>query len=213
MGLMDSWHEFILSHASHAHWFVFGAILLAGVNLPISIDILVIATALVAARILPENTPQLFLSVLLGCYFSAWIAFWIGRVLGPKIARISFFSKLLSPERLEKARKFYMRNGFWALILGRFIPFGVRNCLFMSAGMSRMSFVKFICIDAIACTLWCGSFFYLVYALGNNYETLLSSVKAFNLLIFFAFSVTVIGIIWYKKRKKSQNISHDQSVQ
>jgi membrane protein DedA with SNARE-associated domain len=207
---MDSLTEFIVAHGQYAHFAVFGAILLAGMNVPISIDVLVILSALIAARMLPEQTIPLYLSVLLGCYFSAWIAYGIGRYLGPLALRIPFISKILSKNRLEKARQFYEKRGLFALILGRFIPFGVRNCLFMSAGISRMPFIKFISLDALACLIWCTGFFFLFYSLGNNYETLINSMKLFNLLIFAAFSVTVIGIIWYKKRKRP--ISHDKSI-
>lgn len=211
MAVMDSLNLFVVNHADHAHWFLFGAILLAGMNVPISIDVVMIASALLASRVIPEHTLHLYLGVLLGCYFAAWISYSIGRFIGPQFIRIPFISKVLSKERLEKAHQFYEKHGLWALILGRFIPLGVRNCLFMSAGLSRMSFLKFITIDALACLIWTSSCFYLFYTLGHNYEALVSSVKAINLLIFVAFSVAVIGIIWYKRRKKS--IEKDESVQ
>jgi membrane protein DedA with SNARE-associated domain len=74
----------------------------------------------------------------------------------------------------------------------------------MTSGMSKLHFGKFIFMDAIACTLWCSSAFYLFFTLGQNYETVWHYVKNFNLFIFAAFSVTVIGIIWYKSRKKTR---------
>src|SRR5262249_36255657 len=90
------------------------------------------------------------------------------------------------------------------LIVGRFIPFGVRNCIFMSSGMSKMHFGKFALMDALACTIWSGTLFYLFLTLGQNYTTLCHHLKKFNLLLFTAFSVTVIGFIWYKARKKTR---------
>lgn len=204
---MDSLSGLIADHAAHAHWFAFGIILLAGMNIPVSIDVVVIATALIAARILPEHTLHLYLAVLFGCYFAAWIAYWVGRVLLPKVLKIPIFSKLLSPKRIEKARVFYEKHGLWALALGRFIPFGVRNCLFMSAGLSRMSFLKFICLDALACLLWCSTSFYLFYTLGHHYEKLSGSIKIFNLTIFTAFAMALIGIIWYKRMSRKRKSS------
>lgn len=210
-GLMDYLYDFLMSHANSVHWLIFGLILLAGLNFPISIDIVVILSAFIAARVLPQHRAEIYFSLLLGCYFSAWIAYSIGRFLGPYVTRIPFISKVLSQERLDKARLFYEKQGGWALVLGRFIPFGVRNCLFMSAGISKVPFRKFITLDAFACLIWCSSTFFLFYSLGSNYESLIRSVKLFNIILFGAFCVTVIGIIWYKKRKKS--ISHDKSVQ
>lgn len=201
---MDSAIDFIIQNAHLAHWFVFAAILLAGMNIPISIDLVVIVSAVLAANVIPEKRPQLFVSVLLGCWFSAWIAYWIGRLVGPKLTEIRWFSKLLSKKRLKKVKNFYDKYGFWSLMIGRFIPFGVRNCIFMSSGMSKMHFGKFLARDAAACLVWCSASFTAFYLLGQNYQVLYSHVKIFNILIFSAFSVTVIALIWYKKIKKAR---------
>ena len=103
---------------------------------------------------------------------------------------------------MEKIKQFYEKYGLWTLVVGRFIPFGVRNCIFMSSGMSKLHFGKFILMDAVACAVWCSSLFYLFYTLGQNYDVIWHYLKTFNLIVFAAFSVTVIGLIWYKIRKK-----------
>lgn len=201
---MEYLTEWIAHHAPHAHWYFFIAIILAGFNIPLSIDLLVLLAAFIAATIAPENTWILFGSVVFGCYFSAMCSYWVGRLLGLPLSKSKFFSRFIPPERMAKIKQFYDKNGLWALILGRFIPFGVRNCLFMSSGMSKLHFGKFILMDTIACPLWCSVSFYLFFTLGKNYETLWQYLKTFNILIFAAFSVTVIGFIWYKSRKKTQ---------
>ncbi len=196
---MEKLVEFITQHAAHAHWFIFGAILLAGMNVPISIDVMLIVSALLSATIIPEHTAHLFLAVLLGCYFSGMIAYGFGRLLGPRLCTWAFFSKILNPKRLEKAKAFYEKYGLWTLLIGRFIPFGVRNCIFMTTGLSKFPFIKFILRDALACLLWTSCCFYLFYILGQNYEVLYNYVKAFNILIFSLFSAAAIGIFWYKR--------------
>jgi len=196
--------EIISYHAPNAHWYIFAALLLAGFNLPLSADVLILAAAFLAAKVVPENTWLLFASVLLGCYFSAMCAYWLGRLLGTSLAKLRFFSALLSPTKLAKIQNFYAKYGLWTFVIGRFIPFGVRNCIFMTSGISKMHFLKFILIDAVACTLWVTTSFYLFFILGQNVDTLWHRLKAFNLIIFTAFSVTVIGCIWYKSRKKTR---------
>jgi membrane protein DedA with SNARE-associated domain len=200
---MESFIEWITLHAPHAHWFIFGAILLAGINIPISADLLIIGAAFLAATVVPENTIHLYLSILFGCYFSAWIAYWTGRLLGSRFLKYNWFRRFLPPERLEKAQKFYEKHGLWTLLLGRFIPFGVRNCIFISSGMSRLSFLKFALWDLIACSIWVTLSFYIFYTLGQNYQLLYENLKIFNLCLFGAFGVTLIGVIWYKRRKKA----------
>lgn len=202
---MDTIIEFITSHAAQAHWYIFAALILAGFNVPICIDLFVLIGAFIAAAILPEHTWHLYFSVLLGCYFSAWCAFWLGRLLGDQLHRFRFFANLLQPERINKIRSFYERHGLWTLIIGRFIPFGVRNCIFMSTGMSKLSFYKFLLMDTVACLVWCSTSFYVFYTLGQNYQVVWHYLKTFNLFIFAAFSVTVISVIWYKNRKKARS--------
>lgn len=208
---METFVNWLLEYANHAHWFIFGAIILAGMNIPISADLMVIISAVLAATVVPEHTFYLFGAVFLGCLFSAWVAYWIGRIVGPRLLNLKWFSKILHPERLTKIRSFYEKWGLLTLIIGRFIPFGARNCMFMTAGMSKSSFSKFILRDLVACGIWSSVAFYLFYILGQNYKMLYEHVKTFNILIFSAFSVTLIAIIWYKKVKKRKLLSKSKT--
>lgn len=197
--------EFIINYAHLAHWFVFVGILGAGLNMPVSIDVVVLAAALLGATVIPEHKWILYFAVLFGTYFSAWIAYWVGRLLGGFLPRFRLFRKLLSPERIEKTRGFYERYGMWTLLIGRFIPFGVRNCLFMSTGMSKLSFGKFILRDALACSIWCTVAYFSFYSLGQNYKVLYHYLKTFNVLIFSVFGLAVIGFIWYKRKRMGRS--------
>ena len=199
---MESIINLIYEHAHHAHWIVFGMLMLAGINVPISEDLMIIISAILAANVVPENLLILFLAVFLGCYLSDWVSYWIGRTLGRKLWDIRWFANTIKKKRLEQAQKFYKKYGFFTLLLGRFIPFGVRNCLFITAGLGRMHFGKFLLSDGIACILSNSLLFWLAYTLGKNYHILMHYVKAFNTVIFALFVVTIICIIWYKIRKK-----------
>lgn len=200
---MEAFIAWITEHAQYAHWFIFGAILLAGFNLPISADVLIAGAAVLAATLFPQHVWHLFLAIFLGCYFSAWIAYWVGRLLGAKLCRFGWFKRFFPEERISKIQKFYAKHGLWTLIAGRFIPFGVRNCIFMSSGMSQVPFLRFALQDLPACLLWTSSSFYLFFTLGKNFQTVLSHLKIVNLIIFLAFGVTVITVLWYKRRKKT----------
>lgn len=200
-------YQFAQVHAPKAHWYLFSAILLAGINIPISIDLVVLLSALTAATLIPEHTPQLYLAVLFGCYFSAWLSYWKGRLLGGYLLRYRFFSKLLPPPRLERAKSFYEKYGLLTLMIGRFIPFGVRNCIFMTTGISKQNFFSFILRDALACFVWVSTAFALFYTLSQKSLLLYSYLKTFNILIFSLFSVAGIAFIWYKIKKRKSFVS------
>jgi len=195
---MEAFTAWILNHASIAHWIIFGAILLAGCNIPVSVDALLIVSALLAAQVIPDKVIHLFCAVFFGCQLSAWIAFFLGKTVGKK-----WENRWLTKERMAKARDLYTRYGFFALLIGRFIPFGIRNCLFMSIGMSQASFKHFAIRDFFSCLIWSSLSFYLFYALSENYQSVWHQMKTFYLL--FLSTLVMIGVasLWYKKRKKS----------
>ena len=61
---METLIQLITKHAEHAHWYIFGAILLAGFNIPFSADLLILLSAFIAASIFPEHLWQLYFSIL-----------------------------------------------------------------------------------------------------------------------------------------------------
>jgi membrane protein DedA with SNARE-associated domain len=200
---MDTIIQLIFEHAQYAHWIVFGALMLAGINVPISEDLMIIFSAVLAATVVPENTEKLFAAVFLGCYLSDWGCYWIGRRLGPKLWNIPWFAKTFDRKRIDQIHKYYHKYGFWTLLVGRFIPFGVRNCLFLTAGLGKMPFGKFLLSDGIACACSNTTLFTLAYALGKNYEALLQHLKTFNIFLFGGFVVLLIACIWYKRGQKT----------
>lgn len=198
-----SLETFIHENAANAHWAIFASIILAGLNVPISTDVVVLIGAVLAARIVPENTFLLYGCIYFGCILSACVAYGMGRFLGPKLLKFSWFSKMLPQERLDKIQNFYAKHGFLTLVIGRFIPFGVRNGIFMSSGLSRVSFKQFLLRDSIACLLWSSIAFAAFFKLSQYYEQIVHFFKTWNLVICCALFVTLIGIIWYKKKKLS----------
>ena len=132
---MEDLLQFFSQYAVHSHYLIFIALMAAGLNIPLSEDLLIITGGVLASTIVPENTQILFICIFLGSYLSDWEAYWIGRILGPNLWKYRWFRSMVSRERMDKVHNFYEKYGFFTLLVGRFIPFGVRNCLFISAGM------------------------------------------------------------------------------
>ncbi|ATH08727.1 alkaline phosphatase [Halobacteriovorax marinus] len=191
--------EYIQANVAIAPYLIFGLLFLAGFNLPVSEDIMLFVSALIASKN-PEYTYQLFAAVFLGAYVSDLICYgFMGRFLGNKIFKLKFFASIASPEKIEKVNNFYNKYGIMTLLIGRFIPFGVRNALFLTAGLGKMNAWKFAISDLIACTISCVSFFALYYNYG---ETVIEYVKKGNIILF---SIALIGVvIFFIKKKKDQ---------
>lgn len=208
---MTSLINFIFENGAYAHYIVFGALILAGFNLPISEDLLIIFSGILASTVVPENTYKLFIAIFLGCYLSDSISYWIGRILSHKLRKGKWF---LSKKKLYKAKKYYKKHGFKTLLFGRFIPFGIRNCLFLIAGMGKMKYVKFLISDGIACLFSNIVLFSLTYHLGKNYNVVFVWLKRFNLIIFSVFLIILLlVIIIRKKRRQTNNGCENISIQ
>lgn len=199
---MESFIQLLQDHAANAHFLIFFFLLLAGFNVPISEDLMVIIAASLAASAVPENTYLLFTFTFLGCYLSDWICYGIGRKFGKRLWEFSWFARTIPKKRLDDTKVFYEKYGFLTLLVGRFIPFGVRNCLFLSAGMGKMPFKKFLFSDGIACFTSNLTLFYLTYTFNKNINHFFYYVKQFNLFLFLFFVVTIIAGVWYKRRNR-----------
>jgi membrane-associated protein len=199
---MDTILTFIGENAHSAHWVIFGLIMLAGLSVPISEDILVLAGGAIASTYVPENTLQIFLWIFVAAWTSAWEAYWIGRLLGPKLYEIRWFRHILTFKRIERLHRFYEKYGIFTFLVGRFIPGGVRNALFMTSGLGKMPFHKFILRDLPCCFLQVSVLFYIGYMLGENYPSVISTIKTYN-MVFLVLFVGLLGLILYLARKKN----------
>ena len=198
---MEDLIQFIQANIHNAHFIIFGLLLLAGFNIPVSEDAMLFISALLASKN-SEYLPHLFIAVYMGAYLSDLICYSLGRILGPKLFEIRFFANMVPPERIEKIHSFYDKYGIVTLLVGRFIPFGVRNGLFLTAGLGKMNFLKFSLSDLLACTISTVFFFTLYYHYGN---TVIEYVKEANVLV-FSIAAIVLGIYFIRKRRRKDPV-------
>ena len=201
MEFIENIMQMIQNNVEMAPYISFGLLLLAGFNIPVSEDALLFINAILAAKN-PDQKYFLFTGVFLGAYFSDLICYWLGRTLGPKLWKIKFFANMVNPKSVDRLSGFYNRYGVMTLIIGRFIPFGVRNGLFLTAGISKMDARKFALGDLVASTITCSIFFTLYFNYG---ESVIEFVKKFNIIIFGVALTVGASYFFVKKRQKMTN--------
>ena len=167
---------------------------LAGLNLPVSEDLLILVAALLASDS-PEHMQYLFISIYLGAYISDIQAYVIGRFFSDKLFKIKLFAKTLTPARVNIVTNYLERFGGVVYIVGRFIPFGVRNLMFMTSGIIKFNFIKFAIFDALAALITCSIYFTLYYQFGLQ---IVSKIKKGNMIIFGMFVIILLIIIIIK---------------
>lgn len=198
----------ICARAEIAHWIFLGMLLLAGLNVPLSEDIILIMGGAITSTCIPDHAPRMLFWLYIGCWFSAWEAYTIGRFLGPKLYDIRWFNHVINPARINRIHHYLEKFGFLAFVLGRFIPGGVRNALFMTCGLGKMPFLRFIARDGFACLISTCTLFYLGYKAGENAHLIISYFKKYELFIILTLVILISGlVIWFSRAKNGAKLS------
>lgn len=91
--------------------------------------------------------------------------YWLGRHTGPRIfSRPN--SRLFRREHLERSRVFYEKHGGKTIIYAKFIPI-IRTFAPFVAGVSQMSYPRFVAFSVAGAVLWIFSITMLGYTLGS----------------------------------------------
>jgi membrane protein DedA with SNARE-associated domain len=156
---------------------------IVGVPVPDQL-LLVISGYLILTRSLTA-TPTLFAAVF-GSICGITLSYLIGRCSGSYLAK-----KRFAAARLEKAREYFERFGYWTLIFGYFVP-GVRNLIGFTSGMMQLKprlFAPFAYAGAVVSSLTCVA---LGYFLGSQASWVLDSAGRFALLAIAALAIFLI---------------------
>ncbi len=202
--------EILMGMSPYVQFISFGLLMLSGLNVPISEDIVFIISASIAATIEPQNTFSIFAGCFLGAYLSDILAYCIGRFGIKKIlySRVMIRLKLVNPQNVESRMKklsgYFESYGGKTLFFGRFIPLGFRNILFMTCGFIKMNPVKFMIIDLCAVTSTSLILFTLGYTFGNNYEKIVPYLNRYKIVLVVLIIAIIIIFIVRKKRHKDK---------
>ena len=90
--------------------------------------------------------------------------YWIGEKFGKKL--LESHNRLIKPEHVEKAQKFYEKHGHKAIFLCRFVPI-VRTFAPFVAGIGTMHYSTFLRYNVIGGLVWVGLFTGAGYFFGN----------------------------------------------
>lgn len=210
---MEYLSDLLYKWADYVHFISFGLLILAGFNIPISEDLIIIISGSIAATILPRNTIYIFIGCFLGAYISDIIAYTLGRCLGPQLFKIKILRKLFSIEKEKKIETYFHKYHAKTLFFGRFIPFGIRNVLFFTAGYLKIKWLKFLLIDFSALIISSTIQFYAGYSLGKNFKLIEPYLARYKYIIFSIFVIIILfiylekkGFISFKLLRKKQGV-------
>jgi undecaprenyl-diphosphatase len=121
------------------------------------------------ARIGDLGLAWVAVAACLGAILGDNIGYLLGRRYGRGLLERHGRKLLVTPERLERADRYYRAHGGKTVFLGRFIPV-VRSVGFILAGVARMEWRRFFVYDLAGAVLWGIGHSVLGYAIGASYE-------------------------------------------
>ena len=95
----------------------------------------------------------------LGIVCADCVLYGVGRKWGPKLFEYRWVQKVLSVERRQRIEGHFAQHGMKLLLLARFLP-PLRTGVFLIAGASKYSFLKFLLADLIYAVFGVGLFFF-----------------------------------------------------
>jgi len=182
----------------YLHFISFFLLILSGLNFPISEDLVFIISASIAAVYAPERAVLIFAGCFSGAFLSDIMVYGAGKYAGPYILKSGFFKKFFPESVINNIKKHYSGHGNKTLFFGRFIPFGVRNILFFTAGLVKINFKKFLIVDICALSVTSLLWYNMGYAAGGNYAEIIPFLNNFRFIV-IASAFTLGGIIIFKR--------------
>ncbi len=127
-------------------------------------DSLLFACGALAATADSLHLPTLFIICLTAAILGDACNYMIGEKLGHQL--IARHNRLIKPEHIEKAQKFYEKHGHKAIFLARFVPI-VRTFAPFVAGIGNMHYRTFAVYNIIGAITWVTLFIGAGYFFGN----------------------------------------------
>jgi membrane protein DedA with SNARE-associated domain len=194
-----------------------GVLIIAGLGVPIPEDIpLILAGYMCHEQVSPiidigKEVPDPLLMSLAGMFgvlIGDSIVFSIGRrgIDGNNfVAR--HIRKVMNSKRREKVESHFARHGNLTVFCGRFMP-GFRSLVFAFAGMSKMSYPRFLLIDGFAAAISVPLFVFIGYKFAPHIKEVwiwLERIKHIALPVGIALVVGLILIYFVRRRRVAVN--------
>lgn len=174
--------DFLIANIAYWPLCAFVVLCLAGFNIPFSEDAVIILSVGVCHE-KPELLVPTIICMYLGIIVGDSISYWIGFLFSKGLIKIKKLKQVFESGKAEIIQRRLERRGFFTFITTRFVPFGVRNVLFLSAGFIRLNFLKFMLFDYIAAAISSQTLFWLVYVVGDDESSLFFKILGICLLV------------------------------
>jgi membrane protein DedA with SNARE-associated domain len=128
----------------------------------------------------------------------------VGRHFGRRILAWPAARRILTPEREARVMDAYHRHGLKFVVMARLVM-GLRAAAFLTAGLVRVPFLRFVLVDVAAVLVSVPLAFGLAYAVADSVAVALAYVHEMQLWVGGAVLVLAVGwlaVRWYHRRPR-----------
>jgi membrane protein DedA with SNARE-associated domain len=160
---------------------VFAALVAAGVGFPMPEEIPIVTAGALAGHAAQDPGSPLRWWILLpvcilGVVISDGLLYLVGRVFGLSVLKFPFVARLLPQERLQRIQGNFRRYGVLILLFARFLP-GIRSPIFLTAGIMRLSWRRFLLADGLYAIPGVSLLFFLAYWFTDQFRDLVERAE------------------------------------
>jgi membrane protein DedA with SNARE-associated domain len=154
-----------------------------------------------------------FVAAVLGDNIGYWIGVRGGRRAVHRFGKYIF----ITPERLERAERFFARRGNRIVVVARFID-GLRQLNGVIAGITAMPWRTFLIYNTIGAALWVGWWTTVSYLLGTHLVEIIERAHEYMYWAIAAVVIAVGGYAWLhirhirRRRAREAAASEPQQV-
>jgi membrane protein DedA with SNARE-associated domain len=198
--------DYILSPGSY--FAIFFVMMLTGAGLPLPEEFPIFAAGLACAH--GMNPWIAFGCLLAGALAGDCIMYYIGYHFGRGVIKDHrWWARFLTPEREERIEEQFRKHGLSVFFIARFLV-GIRSPVYITAGILRVSFKRFLLIDLVCATAVVGTFFSLTYFYGKEITAWVKRAQVGLSVTVGAVLVILVIYLWYRHVKKQQTAVADK---
>ncbi|MBI5190109.1 MAG: DedA family protein [Nitrospirae bacterium] len=167
---------------------IFAFLMLTVFGFPFPEDAVLLLSGAVVAQGVTSLMPTLTIAYV-GVVTGDLILYYIGRKYGIMLVHHKRFGKVLTPERLKRAGKWFHRWGNALIFWGRHLV-GVRAQIFLCAGVFKLSARRVIAYDSASAFVGVPVMVGLGYVFGKNLPAIRHAVASGH----WAMSIAALGL-------------------
>lgn len=182
---------------------VFLVLLATGLGLPIPEELPIVIAAMMSRWAVMHWWGAL-LSCLGGVLAGDILLYVMGRQFGRRILEWPAARRILTPKREARVMEAYHRHGLKFVILARLVM-GLRAAAFLTAGLVRVPFLRFLLVDVAAVLVSVTLAFGLAYAVADSVAVALARVHELQLWVGGAVLLAAaawILVLWRRHRRR-----------